>query len=179
MVKLEWRDVAPGDGPAISTSLTLAETDELRRLAADADVLEIGSAYGYSTVVLGLVARSVVAVDPHRALNSFGALLENLAAYGVTSRTVVEIKRGDSSAIMPQLLGEGRRFDLVWIDGDHEAATVAQDVRNALLLLRPGGTLVVHDYDEDTCPGVREALDAWKVPPRLVDTLAIYGPGEW
>src|SRR5689334_294406 len=67
-VKLEWRDVAPG--PAISTSLTAAETAELRRLGRNADVLEIGSAYGYSTVTLALVAKWVVAVDPHAAHGS-------------------------------------------------------------------------------------------------------------
>ena len=179
MITLEWRLVAPGDGPEISTSLTPAETDELRRLAKGADVLEVGSAYGYSTVVLGLVARSMVAVDPHRELNSFGVLLENLAAYGVTTRCVVEMRRDDSRSVLPALAGEGRSFDLVWIDGDHQAHVVAQDVANALRLLKPTGTLAVHDYDEATCPGVREALDAWKVPPRLVDTMAVYGPGEW
>lgn len=177
-MNLEWRDVAPGDGPAISTSLTQAETDELRRLAEGADVLEIGSAYGYSTVVIGQVANSVVAVDPHQELNSFGTLLDNLAAYGVTSRCVVEMRRADSWTVLPQLRAEGRTFDLVWIDGDHSAHTVAHDVGLGRLLLREGGTLACHDYGEDTCPGVAQALDQWKVPPRLVDTLAIYGPGE-
>lgn len=178
-MKLEWRDVSLGDGPAISTSLTAAETAELQRLATGADVLEVGSAFGYSTVALGLVARSVVAVDPHQWLNSFDALLDNLAAYDVTGRCVVEMRRADSRTVLPELLAEGRRFDLVWIDGDHAAPVVAQDVANALRLLKPTGTLACHDYGEDTCPGVRVALDAWKVPPRLVDTLAVYGPGEW
>jgi predicted O-methyltransferase YrrM len=178
-MKLEWRDVPIGDGPAISTSLTADETAELQRLAKDADVLEVGSAYGYSTVAMGLVARSVVAVDPHQWLNSFGVLLENLEAYGVTSRCVVDMRREDSRVVLPVLAGEGRTFDLIWIDGDHQAHVVAQDVANALRLLKPTGTLACHDYDEATCPGVREALDAWKVPPRLVDTMAVYGPGEW
>jgi predicted O-methyltransferase YrrM len=176
-VKLEWRDVAPGDGPAISTSLTLAETDELRRLAKDAYVLEIGSAYGYSAVAMALAGARVLAVDPHRWLNSFGQMWANLVAYNVTS--LVEIRATDSQSLLPKLAEENIRFDLVWIDGDHAAAAVAHDVEWARKLLRPGGTLACHDYDEDTCPGVRQALDAWKVPPKLIDTLAIYGPGEW
>lgn len=175
-MKLEWRDVAPGDGPAISTSLTLAETDELRRLAKDADVLEIGSAYGYSAIAMALAGARVIAVDPHNWLQSYGQMVANLVAYGVSS--LVEIRREDSRTALPDLL-KGERFDLVWIDGDHEAAAVAHDVEWARKLLRPGGTLACHDYGEATCPGVRQALDAWKVPPRLVDTLAIYGPGEW
>ena len=176
-MKLEWRDVAPGDGPAISTSLTLAETDELRRLAAGGSVLEVGSAYGYSAVAMALEGAWVIAVDPHNWLQSYGPMTANLAAYDVSSR--VEIRRADSRAALPELVAEGARFDLVWIDGDHEAHMVTHDISWALKLLKPGGTLAVHDYDEAICPGVREALDAWKVPPKLVDTLAVYGPGEW
>lgn len=176
-MKLEWRDVAPGDGPAISTSLTLAETDELRRLAADADVLEVGSAFGYSSIAMALAGGRVWAVDPHQWLNSFGVMTANLAAYGVTNR--VSIDDTDSRTALPEYAVSGLKFDLVWIDGDHEAAAVAHDVEWARKLLRPTGTLACHDYDEATCPGVRQALDAWKPPPRLVDTLAIYGPGEW
>ena len=176
-MKLEWRDVAPGDGPAISTSLTLAETDELRRLAKDGDVLEVGSAFGYSAVAMALAGGRVLAVDPHQWLNSHGVMLANLAAYAVSGR--VEIRVGDSRQALPELVAQGQLFDLVWIDGDHEAPVVAHDVEWARKLLRPAGTLAVHDYDEDTCPGVRQALDAWKPPPRVVDTLALYGPGEW
>lgn len=177
MIALEWRLVAPGDGPEISTSLTMAETDELRRLAKDADVLEIGSAYGYSAIVMALAGATVTAVDPHTWLDSLGPMAANLTEYGVVER--VAIHPSDSRAVLPHLVHAGTSFDLAWIDGDHEAHMVRHDVEWARQLLRPGGTLVVHDYDEAICPGVRQALDAWKVPPALVDTMAIYGPGEW
>ena len=176
-MKLEWQPVAPGDGPTISTSLTAAETAELQRLAAGGDVLEVGSAYGYSAIAMALAGGRVYAVDPHQWLASYDVMVANLAAYGVADR--VEIVRLDSRYLLPTLVGTDRRFDLVWIDGDHAADTVAHDVAYARQLLKPTGTLACHDYDEDTCPGVRQALDAWKPPPRLVDTLAVYGPGEW
>ncbi|HVE27901.1 MAG TPA: class I SAM-dependent methyltransferase [Sporichthya sp.] len=176
-MKLEWRDVSLGDGPAISTSLTMAETEELQRLAKDAEVLEVGSAYGYSSVAMALAGGRILAVDPHQWLNSLGPMRANLAAYGIADK--VEIWAEDSRTFLPKLADAEQKFDLIWIDGDHEAHAVAQDVANALKLLKPTGTLACHDYDEATCPGVRQALDAWKVPPRLVDTLAVYGPGEW
>lgn len=176
-MKLVWRPIAPGDGPAIDTSLTPAETDELRRLAKDSDVLEIGSAYGFSAVAMALAGGRVEAIDPHAWLGSFDAMVANLAAYRVSDQ--VRIYRSDSWTVLPELGSEGRQFDLVWVDGDHEAHTVAHDVGWARKLLRPTGTLACHDYGEATCPGVQQALDAWKPPPRLVDTLALYGPGEW
>lgn len=177
-MKLVWRPMALGEnGPAIDTSLTSAEIDELCRLAKGADVLEIGSAYGYSAAAMALAGGHVDAVDPHAWLNSFDAMANNLAAYQVSDR--VKIHRTDSWTALPDFAAQGRSFDLVWVDGDHEAVTVSHDIEWARRLLRPNGTLACHDYGEDTCPGVRQALDAWKAPPRLVDTLAVYGPGEW
>lgn len=172
-MKLAWRDVKPGNGPAINTSLTEREAAELARLAAGREVLEIGSAYGYSAVVMALGgATHVTAVDPHAWLASRDAMELNLRAYGVEDR--VTIVQADSRAALPALAEQGRRYDLIWIDGDHAAEVVAHDVRQAVKLLRPDAVLACHDYDEATCPGVRQALDAWRIPERLVDTMAVY-----
>jgi len=172
-MQLIWRDVSIGGGKPINTSLTADETAELQRLAKDADVLEIGSAYGYSTCALALVAKSVVAIDPHLTHGSEGALNANLTAYGV--REKVDIRVGYSQNVLPELAFY--RYDLVWIDGDHTAEVVEHDVRWALKLLKPGGHLACHDYDEITCPGVRHALDKlFGGPGTLTDTLAVYQP---
>jgi len=176
-VILPWRDMAPGHGPVISPSLTLRETDELKILAAKKDVLEIGSAYGYSAIAMALVGGRIIAVDPHQQLNSYETMWANLGFYGVSGS--VDIVRKDSRAVLPELHDLGRRFDLVWIDGDHAADMVTHDVQWAVKLLRDTGTLACHDYGEETCPGVQVALDAWRTPPKLVDTLAVYGPGQW
>lgn len=167
-----WRDIAPGPGPTISTSLTGAETAELARLAAFADVLEVGSAYGYSAIVMALAGATVTAVDPHVWLDSYGHMQANLGVYGVAEK--VTILRDGAEAALPRLVAMGRRYGLIWIDGDHSTEAVARDVRLALPLLAPGGTLACHDYGEETCPGVAQALNAWRRPDRVVDTLAIY-----
>lgn len=174
-ITLVWRDVAPGPGPAINTSITERETDVLRRLAADADVLEIGSAYGYSAIVMALAGARVTAVDPHTGHHSFGTMHANLAVYGVADQ--VEVICGRSQDVLPELHDADLRYDLVFIDGDHTADVVEHDVVWALRLLKPGGTLACHDYDEITCPGVRVALDKlFGGPGDLTDTLAVYQP---
>ncbi len=38
-----------------------------------------------------------------------------------------------------------RRFDLIFIDGDHRAESAARDIENALKTLTPGGAVVIHD----------------------------------
>jgi predicted O-methyltransferase YrrM len=162
---LPWRDVAPGDGPLISTSVTPEETAALARLAAAAgDVLEIGSAFGYSAIVMALAGARVNAVDPHTWVpDSLAGMERNLALYGVADR--VTILDEPSAPLLRSLeLAFARvpaaRFGMVFIDGDHSAAAVRADVAGALKILRPGGVLACHDYGEDCCcPGVRQALD--------------------
>lgn len=174
-MQLHWRSIPVplGEGPPISTSLTSAETTELQRLAKGGDVLEIGTAYGYSTVALALVANQVTAVDPHLTHASYGDVLANLKAYGVTATVL----RDYSQIALPALLRAGMRYDLVWIDGDHTAEGVEHDVVWALKLLKPGGVLACHDWDEVTCPGVRVALERlFGGPGDLTDTLAVYHP---
>lgn len=39
----------------------------------------------------------------------------------------------------------GDRFDLIFIDGDHRFAGVADDIANALRCVTPGGFIVMHD----------------------------------
>lgn len=171
---LTWRDVSPGSGPGIPTSLTLDETDKLKELAAGKKVLEIGSAYGYSAIVMALAGADVVAVDPHQQLNSYWIMKQNLDTYGVSD--LVQVVQDDSGIM--SAMGKGQ-FDLIWIDGDHSEAAVEHDVTRAVQLLKPDGYLACHDYNEDTCPGVAAFLNRWKTPPLLVDTMAVYGPGEW
>ena len=38
------------------------------------------------------------------------------------------------------------RFDFIFLDGDHAAGTVYQEVPAALKLLKPGGIILLHDY---------------------------------
>jgi predicted O-methyltransferase YrrM len=173
MMMLPWRPVSISGGPEILTSVTEAETAVLRALAVEAgEALEVGSAYGYSAVVMAKAGARVTAVDPHAGelSGSLGIMQGNLQAYGVNTVTV---SVGTSQEVLPRL--PLAWYGLVFIDGDHTEATVEHDVGWARKLLRPGGVLACHDYDEGTCPGVRAALDRlFGGPGELTDTLAVY-----
>ena len=170
-MRLPWRDVAIDGGRPISTSLTAAEAAMLSRLAAGRVVLEIGSAYGYSTIVMAKVAEQVIAVDPHEGHGALPGSLErmraNLAAYHAGNVTMVL----EPSAWALRALGAaGARFGLVFIDGDHRADALAADLLGARALLSPSGQFAVHDHGEDTCPDVAPVLDAFS-PGQVTDTL--------
>jgi predicted O-methyltransferase YrrM len=176
MMSLPWRPVLlddSGEAPAILTSITEAESAVLRGLAAGAgEAVDVGSAYGYSAVVMALAGARVTTIDPHAGENpgTLGALMANLQAYQANSVTV---SVGTSQEVLPRL--PAGWFGLVFVDGDHREPAVEHDVTWALKLLRPGGVLACHDWDEATCPGVRAALERLLgPPPELVDTLAVY-----
>jgi len=172
-VHLPWRGMPPAEGAQpISTSLTVNEAAALAELAVGRDVLEVGSAFGFSACVMALAgAKHVTAADPHTWLNSHDAMTANLAACGVAD--VVTVVRGTSPAALDGL----GPFGLVFIDGDHGAEAVAADVAAARAVLADGGVLAVHDFGETCCcPGVRQAMDILFPggPSEQVDTLAIY-----
>jgi predicted O-methyltransferase YrrM len=173
-MKLPWvpRRPGPASGPPISSSLTDPEAAVLRRLARGCEVLEVGSAYGYSTVVMGSAARRLVTVDHHRHLNSLDALRRNLESYHLTDHVWVLV--GEAAEVLP-LLPAGS-FDGAFVDGDHSREGVLADARNAVRLVRPGGWIAFHDWDEDTCPEVRPALREFfgnAVGGELTDTLFV------
>src|SRR6185437_7423530 len=124
---LPWRGVPPAEGAQpISTSLTVNEAAALADLATGRDVLEVGSAFGFSACVMALAgAKHVTAVDPHGWLNSHEAMVANLAAAGVAD--VVTIVRAGSPGALDGL----GPFGLAFIDGDHAASAVHADVEAA------------------------------------------------
>lgn len=173
---LEWVPRAPGDGRTVSTSVQPAEAAALAEMAAAAgDVLEIGSAYGYSAIVMALAGARVTAVDPHTWIPGSHAIMNaNVAAYGVADQ--VTILAETAASAMSDLAAQGVTFGLVFIDGDHSAHAVHDDVTAALKILRPGGVLACHDYAETCCcPGVAQALDQLFPggPSRMVDTMFV------
>jgi hypothetical protein len=146
-------EVGPGFQPPedVPGWLTRPEAELLWRTAAGRDVLELGTASGRSTVCLAQSAGRVVSVD--RADQSEAA--EWVRRYGLTDR--VEFRRGDVADACRHLTG---RFDLVFIDTLHDAASVARDIAAVRPLLAPGGRLAFHDYPDPGWPDVRRVVDA-------------------
>lgn len=59
-----------------------------------------------------------------------------------------------------RFVGRGQKFDFVFIDGSHDYGHVTGDIQMFRQLLKPGGLLSGHDYNEPTCPEVAPAVNA-------------------
>ncbi len=141
----------------IPSGVTGEEAARLATLARGGDVLELGAGCGFSTVVLAQAARRVTSVDWHQGdahaaeTDTWEAYRANLARYGVAAR--VDARRGRFADVLPALGKEGRLFDGCFLDGQHDAASVAADLALVLPLVRPGGWVAFHDYGRSEATG--------------------------
>lgn len=115
--------------------------------------LEIGMAYGASTIAfcamhstLNLQESEHVAIDPFqlKAYDDCGVLSvqnANLDRY-------LKIYYEPSCYVLPQLIQQGKRYDLIYIDGSHLFEDAFLDAYFALRLLRSGGVVLLDDSSD-------------------------------
>jgi predicted O-methyltransferase YrrM len=150
---------------AIGDEEGLVLRDCVRRERA-ANTLEVGLGYGIASLFIceGLLDNGCrsrhVAIDPYQLsglpehrTRFEGVGLQVLRDAGI--RELVEFYEQESQIVLPRLLGEGRRFDLAFIDGDHHFETVLLDLVYAGRLIRAGGVVFV---DDAQLAAVRKAL---------------------
>jgi predicted O-methyltransferase YrrM len=146
----------------IESSIGDEERPALRRLARGKWVVEIGAAFGFTTILMAQWAEFVVSVDPHDATNlrAGGTLSEfqrNLDLYGVRDRVLVYVDRIEN--VWQRL--PHHAFGFVFVDGDHSYNAALRDAQIAESLCAEDGQIAFHDYGYEDCPDVKPAVDAW------------------
>jgi predicted O-methyltransferase YrrM len=149
--------VNPGDRRAIHS---------LIGVLAPSSVLEVGTHIGASTlhIASALLANqergkrtSLVSVDiadvncrtampwlKHGVSKSPKAMVQEMGC-GAFVEFVAEPS-------LSYLAGTDRRFDFIFLDGDHAARTVYQEIPAALSRLNPNGVILLHDYFPNLMP---------------------------
>ena len=126
--------------PGARMSVTNQEALILAEIATGKRVLEIGTGLGVSTVAMAVTAKFIVSVDPEPWVQQSVKMPEN----GIIVSTVEE-------AHGP--------FDMVFVDGLHDYASVRDDVTAALARVNPGALIVFHDINQ---PDVARAVDSFR-----------------
>jgi predicted O-methyltransferase YrrM len=148
--------VAGSDGTVhrlFPVAIDAAEGEALRdRVVREGatQTIEIGLGYGISALFAceGLLANGGPAarhgvVDPYQArLGNCG--LQVLEEAGLAP--LVEHHAEQSQLALPRMLGEGRRFDLAFVDGNHRFDGVFLDLVYLGRLLRKGAVVFLDDY---------------------------------
>jgi predicted O-methyltransferase YrrM len=123
-------------------------------------VLEIGTHIGASTLVIAQALASHAGPD---SLLLTGDILDvNDPGQGAYSRLgtpsprdglrrlgLEDRVRFEATAALPLMRKLDQKYDFIFLDGDHSAPAVYQEVSVALNLLEPDGTILLHDFYAD------------------------------
>jgi predicted O-methyltransferase YrrM len=148
------RALRAGDEHALKAA---SGPESVRRLLAIAegrhDVVEIGTAAGWTTIALALA-------DPDRRVTSFDPTswptrerYVRLAPAGARRRVEFVDALGTEGAGL-----FSGTADLVFVDGSHDREATIAHMQAWRPLLAPGGVVVFHDYENEAWPGVAEAI---------------------
>lgn len=116
---------------------------ELVRAHGLRKTLETGFALGVSAAsIMSASGDRHVAIDPFQAdYDNCG--LKNLERLGLTAN--LEFYADYSHSVLPRLLAQGRRFEFIFVDGDHKFDGQFVDFYYAASLIEQGGFIVLHD----------------------------------
>jgi len=132
--------------PVIQPRLWKEEIGILRQVASEVPLggrlLEIGTADGATTRLLAEATAGkdvkIVTVDP----------FPSPLAYGLTKGFPIEIIKATSADAAVSWKEKKRdKVDFIFIDGSHQFFDVFSDFNSWIGLVKPGGTVVFHDYD--------------------------------
>lgn len=160
---------------SIPTFISPEEGAELRRLAEGRYVLELGTQWGYSGLLMAEVARSVVSVDWHMGDvdsgygDSLAGFAANFREHGSPPNLFPVV--GLTQHVLPLL--KPLQFNLLFHDAGHDYDSLVRDLDLALPLLRWNAVVAVHDWGLFE---VAQAVTPRLGPPlRVVGRLAIWG----
>ena len=135
------------------------------------DLLEIGTFEGKSTIwfldnILRNENSTITCVDPwlgynqdHNSLNSYNEkevewdlskrktkeiFLHNIVVSNQSEKVI--IKQGFSDKVLPSLICENKKYDIIFIDGNHTAPYVMMDSVMSWNLLKVNGIMIFDDY---------------------------------
>jgi predicted O-methyltransferase YrrM len=151
-----------------------AEGESLRKWVereGAAQTVEVGLGYGISAlfVCAGLLANGGrdarhAVIDPYQHSEFADVGRQTLDEAGVSG--LVDFYAEESQIVLPRFLGEGRSFDLAFVDGNHRFDGVFLDLVYLGRLVRPGAIVFVDDLQ---LPAVARAVSfcvtnlAWEI----------------
>ncbi len=107
------------------------------------NTLEIGFAFARSAShIMAASAKEHIAMDPYQEhYKSMG--LQNIKKLGMSDK--LHFFPDFSHNVLPQLLKENKKFDFIFIDGDHKFDGILVDFYYANLLCQIDGYIMLHD----------------------------------
>ena len=128
--------------------------------------LEIGAFEGRTTITLANKFDVVDVIDPWKDYWDIPDASEayNRFKHNTQEFDNINIYREKSEDVLPLLLLSfpiGGLYDLIYIDGNHTAEAVYNDIEMSCKLLTEDGVIIIDDYKTKTLPDVRLGIVRW------------------
>lgn len=150
-----WIDISEGE----------VLKEEIEKLESGQVYLEIGVAYGKSLATMSYYAKEGVDITGIDILN-WSQRDQNIKKLDIEPRyTFIE---GDSQL---EAVSWMKPIDLLFIDGDHTYHGVMKDLLSWVPHVKSGGTIMLHDYDAPTSPGVVKAISDFVYPHQAYENF--------
>lgn len=145
---------------ALSTIRNLRDIEHLLRQSRPKNTLEVGMAFGGSSLIFADVGQAVCSdiyrhtmIDPFQNTVWDGIGMQCLELAGLLN--VVQLVEESSCLALPRLLAEGRRFELIYVDGSHLFEDAFVDAYFCGRLLTDQGHLL---FDDSSNPHIAKVL---------------------
>jgi len=134
------------DGGSLPTDLALLKG--LARQIENCSYFEIGTWRGESVANISEVANECYTMDlPDDEKRFMGMNEEYISQHAVLSKHLLNVKHLKANSFTFDFASLGKKFDLVFIDGDHHYKGVLNDTKKAVAhLIHDNSVIVWHDY---------------------------------
>jgi predicted O-methyltransferase YrrM len=134
------------DGGCLPTDLALLRA--LCRMLKAEDYLEIGTWRGESLANVAAEGPRCVSINlPDETMREMGMSHDYIAMHRFFSRDLPNVEHIQADSRSFDFTSLKRKFDLIFIDGDHHTESIIHDTRSVLGLLKNENAVVVwHDY---------------------------------
>lgn len=149
-------------------------------------ILEVGSGWGiFSRSALEVPDTKIITIDV-KTRSRLGQYLSRVKGF----EDRIEMICGDSRDILKEMIAKKRKFQFIFVDGDHRLEGAYKDLQNAWDLLDEGGTILLddlwHDYNWEQLPtgdlhfGVTKALAKFLTEDikKFKTECRVYGTGK-
>lgn len=118
--------------------------DIVQHIKIDYEVLEIGFNFGHTSEgILNNTNCSLTTVDNFSHMYSWVARAFMKNKY----KNRITFYKGNSVNILKKLISNGKRYDLIFIDGGHTYEVCLEDIKNSLLLLKSKSFLLIDNLE--------------------------------
>lgn len=109
------------------------------------NVLEIGFNAGFSSLLMLLVNPHInitcVDICEHKYTPPCFEFIQNMFP------NRIQLIKGNSELVLPELVKQGLKYDMIHIDGGHSNKTFFHDTQNSIKMINKDGIIVVDDFD--------------------------------